>query len=1007
MSRDGVVRFLVVSTLILLPAIARAQAVTTGSIAGTVRDESGAVLPGVTVEAASPALIEKVRTTITDGEGRYNVIDLRPGTYTVTFTLTGFSTVRREGIALSAGFAATVNADLRIGALEETITVTGQTPLVDTQNVRQQAVVSDELLAALPSGGKGFSGIARLVPGMTGGTDVGGAAGIYTSNSVYNATVHGKSGGKLSYDGMVTNNLAINGAMSYVPNPSTVEETVVELGGISAESDSSGVLMNLVPKEGGNTFRFSADTTYTNRDLQGDNFSDELRARGLAATNKVLHVYDVNVTQGGPVKRDRLWFFAASRFSGSKNEVAGIYFNSTRGSPFYTPDLNNPAFRKEWLKSIAGRLTWQIAEKHKLNVFGDVQSYQVRGFGGNEAPEAITGWQFWPAGLYQATWSSPQTNQLLFDGGVSLTINGFPYTREDITDVFGFEVPPTDISILEASTGLRYNAKDRYYYKNQQDRYAGRFSASYVTGAHAFKAGMQMQMLVYNQDYVVNESLQYTFNRAVPTTITMWAQPLLYQVRTKADFGLYAQDKWAIRRLTLNYGLRFEYYNGYVPENTLAAGRFVGARTLPATHRLPEWTDLNPRFGGSYDLLGDGRTALKGSIGRYVGKMGTTVGVLGNPLSTSVNSVNRTWNDQAFGAGDPRSGNYVPDCNLNNFSANGECEAISNINFGQNNPNAQQYDDDLLRGFGVRDYFWDVTAEVQHQLTTRISVTAGYYRNWTNHFDPTGGALVGGTLGSGVVDNQAVTPADYDPYCITAPVNSGLPGGGGYQLCGLYDLTPSLFGQGQEVVRRPSHYGDGQSRTSDFFTVSMNARLDNGVDYGASVDVGQSVDDKCFVVDSPQALLNCRVVTPFSAQTQVKAYVNYRFPYDILVSGVFQNLAGIQHLANYAATNAEIAPVLGRNLAACGTRVVCTATATVPLIAPQTDFEPRRNLFDLRLSKQFSLGAGRSFRANFDIYNLLNDDSVTSLNTTYGAAWLRPLQVLNARLIQFGGQVQF
>jgi hypothetical protein len=192
MSRHGVVYFVVVCTLTFLPSIARAQAVTTGSIAGLVRDTSGAVLPGVTVEAGSPALIEKVRTAVTDGEGRYNIVDLRPGAYAVTFTIAGFSTLRREGITISAGFAATVNADMRVGAVEETITVTGATPIVDTQNVRQQTVISDELLAALPSGGKGFSGIARLVPGMSGGTDVGGADGIYTGNSIWNATLHGR-----------------------------------------------------------------------------------------------------------------------------------------------------------------------------------------------------------------------------------------------------------------------------------------------------------------------------------------------------------------------------------------------------------------------------------------------------------------------------------------------------------------------------------------------------------------------------------------------------------------------------------------------------------------------------------------------------------------------------------------------------------------------------------------------------------------------------------------------
>jgi hypothetical protein len=963
----------------------------------------------VTVEAASPALIEKVRTVVADGEGRYNIVDLRPGTYVVTFSLAGFNTFRREGIVLTAGFTATVNADMQVGALEETITVSGAAPLVDTQNVRQQESISAELLNALPSGSKGFAGIARLIPGMSGNSDSGGSAGIYASNSTHGATVHGKGGGKMSYDGMQTSNQSSGGNTSYVMNPATVEETVILTGGISAESDAVGVLVNLVPKEGGNAFKGGADGVYTNGDLQSDNLTDQVRARGVTTINEVQRLYDANFYLGGPVKRDRLWFFAATRFNGNQNQVGGIFFNKTQGTPFYTPDLDRPSFRREWLKSQSGRLTWQISPRNKVNVFADSQSYQVRGYPGNNAPEAHRVWSFWPNGLYQATWSSPVTSKFLLEAGASYAQNGYPYTREQVTDIFGFTVKDTDIAILEASTGFRYNAKGGpssdtdggYANVNDQDRYVQRFSASYVTGSHAVKVGFQLQEGVLNQDRIYNQDIDYIFVRGVPNAITQWATPYQNRVRTFPELGVFIQDQWALRRLTLNYGVRFDYFNGYVPEQHVPAVRFVGARDFARVDGVPNWKDLNPRVGGSYDLFGTGRTALKASLGRYVGKMGPTVATAVNPLLSSINNVTRAWADA--------DGDYVPDCDLHNFGGNGECGPISNRNFGQINPNAQQYDDDLIRGWGTRDYLWDLSAEVQHQLTPRVSLKGGWYRNWTNHFGNSFASAAGAGWPTGVTDNQAVTPGDYQPYCVTAPVDPRLPGGGGYEVCGLYDLVPAKFGQGNEVITRASNYDNGKSRVADFFSSSIATRLGAGTELGGSVDTGRIVQDTCFVVDSPQNLLNCHLVAPFKANTQIKAYWSLPLRAGFIVSGVLQNLSGVPYEANYAVPNAQIAPSLGRNLAACGSQVVCTATALVPLIKPQTQFESRRTLLDLRLTKAFTLNARTRLRANLEVYNVLNDGSVVAPNNNYGGSWLQPvgLGLAAGRLIQFGGQFTF
>jgi len=992
---------------LVLPALGHAQQAS--GIAGLVRDTSGAVLPGVTVEAASPALIEKVRTAVTDADGRYNIVDLRPGTYAVTFTLPGFNTLKRDGIELTAGFTATVNADLPVGSLEETITVTSSAPLVDTQNIRQQETVSNELVEALPSGSKGFMGIARLIPGMNGNADAGGASGIYSANSSHSATIHGKGGSKMAYDGMQTSNQTVLGNSSYIMNPSTVEETVVLTGAISAESDASGLYINLVPKEGGNLFRGGADGMYTNEDFQSDNLTDRVRSRGVTTINKTQRLYDSNFYLGGPIKKDKVWFFLATRASGSQNQVSGVYFNATQGTPIYTPDLSRPSFRREWLKSQSERITWQISPRNKFNAFADTQSYQVRGRGQFTAPESHNVWSFWPNGLYQATWASPVTRAFLLEAGFSFAQNGYPSTREQSTDIYGFVVKDTDIAITEASTGFQYNARPTYQSQNQQDRYVQRFSATYVSGSHNFKTGFQLQQGVLNQQPFVNQDVRYTFNRGVPATIEQWATPYSFKARTRAELGIFAQDQWRLQQLTLNLGIRFDYFNGYVPAVDVPATRFVGARSFGEVKNVPNWKDVSPRFGGAYDLLGNGRTAIKGSFGRYVGKMSTAVATANNPITTSINSVNRAWTDA--------DSDFTPDCDLTNFQANGECGPISNFNFGLQNPNAVRYADDLIRGWHTRDYLWDASAEIQHELSQRISLKGGWYHNWTTQFGDLftnpGTNLANGGWPTGVTDNLAVTPDDYQEYCITAPMHPELPNGGGYPVCGLYDIVPAKFGQGQQVVTRASNYGNGKRRTSNFFSASVATRLGGGRELGGSIDTGRIVEDNCYVVDSPQQQLFCNVKTPWGSQTQMKAFWSLPLPAAFSFSGVVQNLAGTQRLANYAAPNAIIAPGLGRNLAACGTRPTCTATATVPLIAPMSQFEPRRTQIDLRLTKVFTINGQTKLRANLDLYNALNDGSVVNPNTVFGASWLQPTGgfftggLLDGRLLQFSAQLTF
>ena len=236
--------------VVLLPAAAFAQA----AITGVVKDASGLVLPGVTVEAASPVLIEKVRTVVTDDTGQYRIVDLRPGTYSVTFSLSGFSTVKREGVELSGDFVATVNGDLRLGALEETVTVTGESPIVDVQSSRVQNIIDRDALAAIPSS-RNANGIQMVIPGLTTGTTLGDSGGITAGSGGMAGNIHGArpSDSRTMTDGI---NMGWAGANSNaaVANVAGAQEVVLTTSGGLGEAETAGVVLNIIPRDGGNTF---------------------------------------------------------------------------------------------------------------------------------------------------------------------------------------------------------------------------------------------------------------------------------------------------------------------------------------------------------------------------------------------------------------------------------------------------------------------------------------------------------------------------------------------------------------------------------------------------------------------------------------------------------------------------------------------------------------------------------------------------------------------------------
>ena len=952
----------------LLPAAAFGQAAS--GLAGVVKDTTGAVLPGVTVEAASPVLIEKVRTATTDDQGQYKIIELRPGAYTVTFTITGFASVKREGIELPAAFTATVNAELRVGAVEETVTVSGQSPIVDVQSTLRQNVLSNQMMDALPSLRTPQS-FVPYIPGV-----VGGLGQIGRDTAVLSINGGRGTEANVSIDGAADHTFEGpgGGAFTYYINQASVQEVAVSIGGQSAEQGVSGITTNLIPKEGSNRFTGFFFLGYGDENLQSDNLTDDLRDRGLTAVNSLKKIWDVNPAWGGPILRDRLWFYNAYRHWGSINYLAGLYFNATPLDWSYTPDTSRQAVTEVWDKSANLRLTWQATPKNKISLFYDEQPHCTcnRNFSATVAPEATQYGVWSPNGFRQASWKSPVSNRLYLEASISQTFSDWETARQ-----INPAVAPDTIAVTTQAGAVSAFRADSNYGNHINLPITYKASANYVTGSHAFKTGFGLLRGQRRHTREMGGDVTYRLTSStngVPNQITQWATPLQWFEDLNADLGMFAQDQWTTKRLTLNAGLRYDYFNASVPAQRLPETRFLPARSFEAVKDVPNWHDLSPRVGVSYDLFGNGKTALKVMVGRYVSGQTLAIARANNPIETSVSSSSRTWTDT--------NRNFVPDCDLRNQQANEEC-ARGNLSFGQPNATATRYDEDVLRGSGKRGYNWEVSSSVQREVVPGVSVTAAYNRRWYGNFT--------------VTDNLLFTPEDFDHFCITAPRDQRLPEGGGYQVCDLWDIDPVLFNTQNNLVTFSKNYGT-QREVYDGYDLTFNARLRGGAQVSGGLNGGRSITDSCFVVDSP-SLRFCRISPPFL--NQFKLFGVYPLPWNMQVSAALQSVPGAMILASYVATNAEIRPSLGRNLAAG-----VNGNVTVDLIEPGTQYGERATNLDIRIARRFQVGRSR-WMGSLDVFNVLNSSDVLTLNTRYPDPWLRPTNILVGRWLKFGAQLDF
>jgi hypothetical protein len=989
------------------------------SIAGVVRDASGGVLPGVTVEAASPALIEKVRSAVTDGSGNYKIISLVPGSYVVTFTLPGFTTLRREGIQVQAETTSQVNADLRVGAVAETVTVTGAAPVVDMQNVAARRVMTREVMDLIPTG-RNIQALGILIPGtalqLGGGLalsrDVGGSGSLQQSPLSYRGSVASVQ----TVEGMRLNNLCGSGQYSgNYWNDGMFQEISYSTGADSAEMGQGGLRINMIPKDGGNSFKGTLFSNYTGGDAwNADNLTDGLKARGLTNVSRIHRIVDFNPSYGGPIKRDRLWFQGTFRRQMLDKTVVDSYFDANPNPVRYTADLTRPGVDDGYIMSGVVRLSWQASPRNKITSYYDRQK-KARGHWGISAtnPPEASAQQVVPLSYTgNVKWTSTISSRLLFEAG-------FSKYYQEYDEIYQPSVTPTTYRILDQLTGrscCAYNSEQFHF--STLRTYSAKLS--YVTGSHSLSGGVALsegprRTVTRRTGNITmrfgNTTVNADANGFGPNQVTLFL-PTDQKEGIAADTGFWINDKWTIKRATITAGLRFDWFKGEVLESSILPSIWTPAKTFEGFGDTPNWKDLSPRLGVAYDLFGNGKTALKASISRYVNAETVGFAAALNPISLLSDSVSLTWTDTNGdftifnGDGSLQDSDFNP-----NTTANELAPIPASSTFGSLVQSNTRVDDAIREGWFVRGNSWDVSGGIQHELLPRVSVGFNYYRRFTG-----GNSLT--------TDNLNIGPSDYrGPFCITAPSDSRLPNGGGFQMCDIWELTQAAQDRAADNYRTfTKNFGVDTLSYNHGYEVSVNARLAGGTILQGGISADRAVSDTCETakLGSPATLrVNpitgeryCQDVTPF--RPDFKLLASHTFPWQIQVSGTYQRVQGPGIFAawTYSQSAANAAGYTLTTTTGSTAAQIAAATRTVNILQTGQQYGEALNQLDVRMAKRLRFGSSR-LMLMADLYNVFNSDWVFSQNNTLGTnytisgTWLRPTNVLSARMFKIGAQLDF
>src|SRR6266542_1837491 len=727
------------------------------SIVGLVKDESGAVLPGVTVEAASPVLIEGVRTVSTDEQGRYRIEALRPGPYKLTFSLSGFSTLTRTGVDVPSDTVVTVNAEMKVGALEESLTVSGQSPQVDVQQASRTQVLTRSIIDALPVS-RNVMSIGVLAAGVRAGTpDIGGSR--MTEQVALRAHGLGGNDAEQLVEGMSIQSLE-GPSLSYFDDMLQSEISVMT-SGMPADTSGGGIRLNSVLKDGGNTFSGATFLGFSSGDWQSDNVDDRLRSApfSIRSANGIKHIHMFSASFGGPIQRNKLWFLVTARHQSSDELVADVPVQ------IVAPDgevINS--YIDTYVRGPSLRLTWQATPNMKIATFAS-RWWKRKGKDFTAGTDPRVGQFRDPTGAHHfagnVKWTWTPRTSFLVEAGYSMAAfdwlggpaagvvkeRGTPewYTQTQKTDTQRQIHPQCAYDTGCTAWGSLLSQRQ----DNTRNVFDGR--VSYVTGTHNIKVGYTHEIGPdYRMDNEHNGDIQLNYNQCRPSTVTVYNTPLNAPGIVEYDAGFFAQDSWTIRRLTINPGLRVEWFAAGMEATSAAAGRFAPARTFPAQHGLIKWgPDYAPRLSAVYDLFGDGRTALKTSFSKYHRQYDADPFLV--YADAGVRQENRNWFDCALNAAGTACSGVVLPTNNDGVAQDHEIgPSPSGGNFAQRSG--------ALPGDLRRQYNLEFTGGLQRQLRPGLAVSGLFIKRTIRNIQMT--------------DRTFITLNDYAPFQVRMPAVS-------------------------------------------------------------------------------------------------------------------------------------------------------------------------------------------------------------------------------------------